>query len=96
MAKTYIEKGALVPDHVMTRLILPRLEEMTHHNWLLDGTIKKCNYFIAIYFAPFLLASNGILDELLNYVIHIRCFCIICLCVRFSGFCGLTSHFSKI
>ncbi|XP_076871059.1 adenylate kinase 4, mitochondrial isoform X2 [Brachyhypopomus gauderio] len=37
LAKTYIEKGLLVPDHVMTRLLLPRLEEMTRHSWLLDG-----------------------------------------------------------
>ncbi|KAK3556760.1 hypothetical protein QTP70_016694 [Hemibagrus guttatus] len=37
LAKTYIEKGALVPDHVMTRLMLSRLEEMTRHSWLLDG-----------------------------------------------------------
>uniref|UniRef100_A0A9J8B7U6 Adenylate kinase 4 n=1 Tax=Cyprinus carpio carpio TaxID=630221 RepID=A0A9J8B7U6_CYPCA len=36
-AKTYIKKGLLVPDHVMTRLLLPRLEEMTKYSWLLDG-----------------------------------------------------------
>lgn len=37
LAKTYINKGLLVPDHVMTRLLLPRLEEMTKYSWLLDG-----------------------------------------------------------
>ncbi|CDQ60879.1 unnamed protein product [Oncorhynchus mykiss] len=37
LAKTYIERGLLVPDHVMTRLLLPRLEEMTRHSWLMDG-----------------------------------------------------------
>ncbi|KAL7832635.1 hypothetical protein SRHO_G00296530 [Serrasalmus rhombeus] len=37
LAKTYIEKGLLVPDHVMTRLLLPRLEAMTRHSWILDG-----------------------------------------------------------
>ncbi|XP_066521796.1 adenylate kinase 4, mitochondrial [Hoplias malabaricus] len=37
LAKTYIEKGLLVPDHVMTRLVLPRLKELTRHSWLLDG-----------------------------------------------------------
>ncbi|XP_056607523.1 adenylate kinase 4, mitochondrial isoform X2 [Triplophysa dalaica] len=37
LAKTYIKKGLLVPDHVMTRLLLPRLEEMTKYSWLLDG-----------------------------------------------------------
>lgn len=38
-AKTYIKKGLLVPDHVMTRLLLPRLEEMTKYSWLLDGMV---------------------------------------------------------
>ncbi|KAM6962716.1 adenylate kinase 4, mitochondrial [Aplochiton taeniatus] len=37
LAKTYIDKGLLVPDHVMTRLVLPRLQQMTNHSWLLDG-----------------------------------------------------------
>ncbi|KTG36178.1 hypothetical protein cypCar_00000247 [Cyprinus carpio] len=37
LAKTYIKKGLLVPDHVMTRLLLPRLEEMTKYSWLMDG-----------------------------------------------------------
>ncbi|XP_030647128.1 adenylate kinase 4, mitochondrial [Chanos chanos] len=37
LAKTYIEKGLLVPDHVMTRLVLPRLGEMTRYSWVLDG-----------------------------------------------------------
>lgn len=37
LAKTYIERGLMVPDHVMTRLLLPRLEEMTRHSWLMDG-----------------------------------------------------------
>lgn len=37
LAKKYIEKGLLVPDHVMTRLLLPRLEEIARHSWLLDG-----------------------------------------------------------
>ncbi|XP_062854108.1 adenylate kinase 4, mitochondrial isoform X2 [Trichomycterus rosablanca] len=37
LAKTYIEKRLLVPDHVMTRMLLPHLEEMTHQGWILDG-----------------------------------------------------------
>ncbi|KAJ8279079.1 hypothetical protein COCON_G00061450 [Conger conger] len=37
MAKAYIEKGLLVPDHVMTHVLLPRLELMSGHSWLLDG-----------------------------------------------------------
>lgn len=48
LAKTYIKKGLLVPDHVMTRLLLPRLVEMTKYSWLLDGMvvnpILKDNY----------------------------------------------------
>ena len=39
LAKTYIERGLMVPDNVMTRLLLPRLEEMTRHSWLMDGKI---------------------------------------------------------
>jgi len=39
LAKTYIKKGLLVPDHVMTRLLLPRLVEMTKYSWLLDGMV---------------------------------------------------------
>ncbi|KAI7807667.1 adenylate kinase 4, mitochondrial isoform X1 [Triplophysa rosa] len=37
LAKAYMKKRLLVPDHVMTRLLLPRLEEMTKYSWLLDG-----------------------------------------------------------
>lgn len=37
LVKTYVEKGMLVPDHVMTRLMLPRLEQLNSHSWLLDG-----------------------------------------------------------
>ncbi|KAG7487634.1 hypothetical protein MATL_G00025610 [Megalops atlanticus] len=46
LAKSYIDKGLLVPDHVMTRLLLPRLEEMTRHSWVLDGfprTLAQAN-----------------------------------------------------
>ncbi|XP_023650410.2 adenylate kinase 4, mitochondrial [Paramormyrops kingsleyae] len=37
LAKTYIDKDLLVPDCVMTCLLLPRLEQMTRHSWVLDG-----------------------------------------------------------
>ncbi|XP_015234146.1 PREDICTED: adenylate kinase 4, mitochondrial [Cyprinodon variegatus] len=37
LAKTYIERGMLVPDQVMTRLMLPKLEQLKNHSWLLDG-----------------------------------------------------------
>ncbi|OWK04676.1 AK4 [Cervus elaphus hippelaphus] len=37
MAKQYIEKGLLVPDHVITRLMLSELENRRGEHWLLDG-----------------------------------------------------------
>uniref|UniRef100_A0A8C6FKR9 Nucleoside-diphosphate kinase n=1 Tax=Moschus moschiferus TaxID=68415 RepID=A0A8C6FKR9_MOSMO len=37
MAKQYIEKGLLVPDHVITRLMLLELENRRSEHWLLDG-----------------------------------------------------------
>uniref|UniRef100_A0A1A7YUS6 GTP:AMP phosphotransferase AK3, mitochondrial n=1 Tax=Iconisemion striatum TaxID=60296 RepID=A0A1A7YUS6_9TELE len=37
LVKTYIQKGMLVPDPMMTRLMLPRLEQLSGHSWLLDG-----------------------------------------------------------
>ncbi|KAK2835246.1 hypothetical protein Q5P01_015730 [Channa striata] len=37
LVKPYVEKGMLVPDHVMTRLMLPKLEDLSSHSWLLDG-----------------------------------------------------------
>lgn len=37
MAKQYIEKGLLVPDHVITRLMLLELENRRGEHWLLDG-----------------------------------------------------------
>ncbi|XP_036880215.1 adenylate kinase 4, mitochondrial isoform X3 [Manis javanica] len=37
MAKQYIEKGLLVPDHVITRLMMSELESRRGQHWLLDG-----------------------------------------------------------
>ncbi|XP_055978366.1 adenylate kinase 4, mitochondrial [Sorex fumeus] len=37
MAKQYIEKGLLVPDHVITRLMMLELENRRGEHWLLDG-----------------------------------------------------------
>ncbi|KAM4548438.1 adenylate kinase 4, mitochondrial [Odontesthes bonariensis] len=37
LVKTYIERAMLVPDHVMTRLMLSKLEQLSGHSWLLDG-----------------------------------------------------------
>lgn len=43
LVKTYVERGMLVPDHVMTRLMLPRLEQLSGQSWLLDG--KRSSFF---------------------------------------------------
>ncbi|GIY24843.1 hypothetical protein CDAR_513521 [Caerostris darwini] len=43
-AKKYIEKGQLVPDELVTSLILEQLEAMSKCSWLLDGfprTVKQ-------------------------------------------------------
>lgn len=37
LAKTFIDQGKLIPDDVMTRLVLHELENLTQYNWLLDG-----------------------------------------------------------
>lgn len=37
VAKQYIEKGRLVPDHVITRMMLSELENRQDQHWLLDG-----------------------------------------------------------
>ncbi|XP_044142824.1 GTP:AMP phosphotransferase AK3, mitochondrial [Bufo gargarizans] len=37
LAKSYIEQGQLVPDGVITRLIVQELNNFGEHNWLLDG-----------------------------------------------------------
>lgn len=37
MAKQYLEKGLLVPDHVITRLMVSELETRSTEPWLLDG-----------------------------------------------------------
>ncbi|XP_068599293.1 adenylate kinase 4, mitochondrial [Brachionichthys hirsutus] len=35
--KNYVDRSMLVPDQVMTRIMLPRLEQLSSHSWLLDG-----------------------------------------------------------
>lgn len=37
LVQTYIDKRMLVPDHVVTRLMLPRLDKLGGHSWLLEG-----------------------------------------------------------
>ncbi|MEJ1276227.1 hypothetical protein NN561_007131 [Cricetulus griseus] len=36
-AKQYLENGLLVPDHVITRLMVSELETRNTKHWLLDG-----------------------------------------------------------
>jgi len=36
-AKSYMEKGQLVPDDVISKLIIENLKELRSHHWLLDG-----------------------------------------------------------
>jgi adenylate kinase family enzyme len=37
MAKTFMDKGSLVPDDVMSALIINELALLKQHSWLLDG-----------------------------------------------------------
>ena len=37
MAKTFMDKGSLVPDDVMSALIINELAILKQHSWLLDG-----------------------------------------------------------
>ncbi|XP_062834293.1 adenylate kinase 4, mitochondrial [Anolis carolinensis] len=37
LAKQYLEKGLLVPDHVFTRVMMTELDKMQSQPWLLDG-----------------------------------------------------------
>lgn len=48
LVKSYVDKGMLVPDPVMTRLMLPRLEQLSSHSWLLDGKRRR----VLFYYGP--------------------------------------------
>lgn len=48
LVKTYVERSTLVPDHVMSRLMLPRLEQLSGHSWLLDGEKNSVSVFIQV------------------------------------------------
>lgn len=37
LAKQYLERGLLVPDHVITRVMMSELEKRREQPWLLDG-----------------------------------------------------------
>lgn len=48
MAKQYIEKGLLVPDHVITRLMMSELENRRLQHWLLDGELNLWVSWISV------------------------------------------------
>lgn len=37
LAKQYLEQGLLVPDHVITSVMMMELEKKQSQHWLLDG-----------------------------------------------------------
>ncbi|XP_005522749.1 PREDICTED: GTP:AMP phosphotransferase AK3, mitochondrial isoform X2 [Pseudopodoces humilis] len=37
LAKSYIDQGQLIPDDIMTRLMLNEIKGLDRYNWLLDG-----------------------------------------------------------
>ncbi|XP_030910242.1 GTP:AMP phosphotransferase AK3, mitochondrial isoform X3 [Melopsittacus undulatus] len=37
LAKSYIDQGQLIPDDIMTQLMLNELKGLNQYNWLLDG-----------------------------------------------------------
>lgn len=46
LAKSYIDQGRLIPDDIMTRLMLSELKGLDRYNWLLDGELA---YWISLY-----------------------------------------------
>lgn len=46
LAKSYIDQGRLIPDDIMTRLMLNELKGLDRYNWLLDG---KSAYWISLH-----------------------------------------------
>uniref|UniRef100_A0A8C5LL47 GTP:AMP phosphotransferase AK3, mitochondrial n=1 Tax=Leptobrachium leishanense TaxID=445787 RepID=A0A8C5LL47_9ANUR len=48
VAKSYIDQGQLVPDDVITKLILKELNTMRSNNWLLDGFPRTVPQAIAL------------------------------------------------
>lgn len=39
LAKSYIDQGQLIPDDIMTQLMLNELKGLDQYNWLLDGKL---------------------------------------------------------
>nr|XP_057929709.1 adenylate kinase 4, mitochondrial isoform X3 [Doryrhamphus excisus] len=59
--KTYVERGMLVPDHVMTRLMMPRLEQLSGQSWLLDGfprTLTQAQTLNSLYQLDMVISLN--------------------------------------
>lgn len=64
LVKSYVDRGILVPDDIMTRLMLPRLEQLSTHSWLLDGEnnnvcifIHECDSYICLAFVGVCILS---------------------------------------
>uniref|UniRef100_A0A3P9Q7M8 Adenylate kinase 4 n=1 Tax=Poecilia reticulata TaxID=8081 RepID=A0A3P9Q7M8_POERE len=67
LAKTYIDRGMLVPDQVMTRLMLPKLEQLQNHSWLLDGfprTLAQAQALNSLYQMDLVINLNIPLETL--------------------------------
>ncbi|KAM6921895.1 adenylate kinase 4, mitochondrial [Xenentodon cancila] len=61
LAKTYIDRGMLVPDHVMTGLMLSKLEQLSGHSWLLDGfprTLAQAQALNSLYQLDLVISLN--------------------------------------
>ncbi|EPY89164.1 GTP:AMP phosphotransferase AK3, mitochondrial [Camelus ferus] len=43
LAKTFIDQGKLIPDDVMTRLVLHELKNLTQYSWLLDEALDRAH-----------------------------------------------------
>lgn len=69
--KSYVEKGMLVPDHVMTKLVLPKLEQLSSHCWVLDGKKSLCFCYSAPAFHWHTLMNWIYMDK---FLLLIRCY----------------------
>ncbi|XP_029355701.1 adenylate kinase 4, mitochondrial isoform X2 [Echeneis naucrates] len=61
IVRPYVDRGMLVPDHVMTRLMLPRLEQLNGHSWLLDGfprTVAQAQALNSLYHIDMVISLN--------------------------------------
>ncbi|XP_028300367.1 adenylate kinase 4, mitochondrial [Gouania willdenowi] len=61
LVKSYVDRGMLVPDHLMTKLMLPRLEQLSGQSWLLDGfprTLTQASALNALYQLDLVISLN--------------------------------------